>query len=73
MRCLRSPFLVPGILVLALALASTLGVPKNAHAHGRLDRSSPSANSVVTKAPEEVVLYLTEAVDPVFSTIKSWS
>jgi hypothetical protein len=50
----------------AAALLSPL--PANAHAH--LDHAMPAANSVQGKAPKEVVIWFTEALEPKFSTIE---
>ena len=57
-------------VALFLALALSLYLSKPAYAHGELERSEPTANSVVTKAPKEIVLFMSESVDPAFSEIK---
>ena len=62
------PLIAATFAVALVAIASnTFGI---AYAHGDLERSKPRANSVVTRAPEEVVLYMSEAPDAVFSEIK---
>ena len=58
------------LVALFLALALSLYLSKPAYAHGELERSEPTANSVVTKAPKEIVLFMSESVDPAFSEIK---
>lgn len=54
------PFAVAVIL-------ATYGV---AGAHGELERSSPRANSVVTRVPDEVTLHMSESPDAAFSEIR---
>lgn len=48
-------------------LASLPAVP--AHAHARLDHASPAVGSTVT-APNAMVLWFTEKLEPSFSTIE---
>ena len=44
--------------------------PVHVYAHGELERSSPTANSVLTSSPDRVMIQMTEAPDPAFSEIK---
>ncbi|MDR7418204.1 MAG: copper resistance protein CopC [Armatimonadota bacterium] len=53
---------VLGLVAVVLAVA----VPP-ARAHGVLERSLPSANTVIESAPERIVLWFSEPVDPLFS------
>ena len=64
--CLRASILA--VAAISLVLAS--GGSHIARAHGGLDGSNPRANSVVTKAPTEIVLHMSEAPDSAFSEIK---
>lgn len=55
---------------LALVCAGALWAPVTALAHAHLDRAMPAAGSTVKEAPNEVVLWFTEAVEPKFSSIE---
>src|SRR3974377_506589 len=56
-------------LVLAFLALFGLGVSP-VLAHALLLRSIPEANAVLDRAPAQVELFFSEAVDPTFSTIK---
>ena len=64
--CPRSSILA----VAAISILLALGGSHITSAHGGLDGSNPRANSVVTKAPTDVVLHMSEAPDSAFSEIK---
>ena len=53
------------IALLAAAVIGSLG----AHAHGILDRASPSPGSAVRAGPREVSIRFTQRLEPAFSTI----
>jgi methionine-rich copper-binding protein CopC len=56
---------------LALAVVVLFGLAVTpALAHALLVRSIPEANAVLDRAPAQIDLFFSEAVDPVFSTIK---
>ncbi|MDQ3549219.1 MAG: CopD family protein [Chloroflexota bacterium] len=57
--------LLTSILVMLLGLVALL--PNKAEAHAFLDRSEPSANSVLPEQPVEVILWFTEPPEPEFS------
>ncbi len=60
-----------GLAVLAaLAIWTLVQSPFIVHAHGDLESSDPKANAVLTDAPEEVVVNMTESPDLAFSEIK---
>ncbi len=68
---LRSPrVFVLAVVAATLPLVLVLFASETAYAHGELEKSSPRANSVLTSAPDRVVIQMTEAPDPVFSEIK---
>ena len=60
----RAALLTP-ILIMLLGLVALL--PARAEAHAFLDRSEPSANSVLPEQPAEVFLWFTEPPEPEFS------
>ena len=57
------------ILIIALMALLTVGVVP-ALAHALLVRSIPDANAALDRAPAQVELFFSEAIDPAFSTIK---
>lgn len=56
--------------IIAGLCAAILLSPLSAHAHAHLDHATPAAGSVQSPAPKEVVIWLTEALEPKFSTIE---
>ncbi len=56
-------------MILGLCAVALLS-PLPAHAHAHLDHAIPAANSVQAKAPKEVVIWFTEALEAKFSTIE---
>lgn len=58
MRTVSFPFAFAALLAL---------VPAAAEAHAHLNRASPAAGSVMTEAPHEVRLWMSETVEPRFS------
>ncbi len=56
-----------GLSLVGLIIGLTAGLAGVVGAHGVLVRSGPSANAVLPTAPEQVVLWFNEPVDPVFS------
>ena len=60
-------------LAILLALAWAVTTSGDVQAHGDLEKSNPRANSVVTKSPDQVVLFMSEAPEPAFSEIKVFS
>src|SRR5258708_19152729 len=64
MRSLRAVLLVT---VLALAWVGVLASPGEAHA--LLDRSYPAAGASLSRAPQAMLLYFTEAPEPSLSTV----
>ena len=52
----------------SIALLFTLSGSAFAHAH--LDHASPKVGSIVSPAPQEVVLWFTEKLEAAFSTIE---
>src|SRR5512137_1004293 len=53
-----------------VGLISLFAVTGRALAHALLVRSIPDANATLDRAPAQVELFFSEAVDPAFSTIK---
>ena len=64
----RTPIFIA--LTALLALGGVLLTGGVADAHGELERSEPTANAVLTRAPDEIVLHISEAPDPLFSEIE---
>ncbi|MDR7543435.1 MAG: copper resistance protein CopC [Armatimonadota bacterium] len=62
---MRARGLLP-IVLLTLGLWAASAVPVGAH--GVLERSTPPANAVLDRAPDRIVLWFSEPVDPAFST-----
>jgi methionine-rich copper-binding protein CopC len=57
-------------MILGLCAVVLLSPLPPAHAHAHLDHAMPAANSVQAKAPKEVMIWFTEALEPKFSTIE---
>ncbi len=56
---------------LALVLACALSLlPAAARAHAHLDHAAPAIGGAVAAAPNEVVLWFTEDLEPAFSTVE---
>ena len=55
---------------LIVTVFGPLAAPATALAHTHLDHSSPAGGSTVATAPEQVVLWFTETLEPAFSTIE---
>lgn len=53
-----------------LLLCAVLATPAMALAHAHLDRSMPAAGATLKEAPQEVIIWFTEAVEPKFSSIE---
>ena len=69
-RAVRSRRMIMAGLAVGLGLMMAGSLPSVTIAHGELESSRPRANSVLTSAPDQVVIHMTEAADPVFSKIK---
>ena len=65
-RTARAGFL----LAVAGALFWLLLTPGSASAHANLARSEPAANEVLEEAPERIVVWFTEEIEPAFSKIE---
>jgi len=63
MRHLRSK-------LFALVCAGALLAPAAAFAHAHLERSMPAAGAMLKQAPQELMLWFSEAVEPKFSSIE---
>lgn len=57
-------------LAAAAALVSLALAAVSALAHAHLDRAEPAAGSTVPTAPQEVMLWFTQAIEPAFSTVE---
>lgn len=57
------------VVIAGLCLAATLA-PLPALAHAHLDHSTPAAGASLTEAPNDVVLWFTEALEAKFSTVE---
>lgn len=64
MAKMRSVFLV------TLALSAVLGFARPVFAHAALVQAIPAANSSLDRAPAQVELFFSEAVEPAFSVIR---
>ncbi len=58
------------ITVIIASLAVFAGPSRSAQAHAMLDRASPRVGNTVHKAPNQIELWFTEAVEPAFSGIE---
>ena len=55
---------------LAIAAGLAIGLSQAALAHAHLDHASPAVGSQVARAPQEVVIWFTRAIEPAFSSIE---
>lgn len=55
--------------VIVPLLLTALGVTA-AQAHAHLDHANPAVDSIVATAPQEVALFFTQNLEPVFSTVE---
>ena len=62
--------MTPRHLTIAAVCALAWLAPVVAQAHAHLDHASPAVGSTVTKAPKEVAIWFTEALEPKFSSIE---
>ena len=60
-------------LAAAGALSATGLAPGAAPAHSVLVRSEPGRNVTVTRAPEHVMLWFTERIEPAYAKLSVWS
>src|SRR5512136_358201 len=60
------------MLVLALAIALSLGVFQVAFAHAKLDHCTPAVDAAVAQAPAQVVCVMSEEIDTKLSTLSVW-
>ena len=62
-------------LGLLVVLAFALAIPTTAHAHARLERSTPKDKSKLAEAPKQIDLWFSELLDnnPKFNTIEVYS
>ena len=58
------------ILAVAVALLALLWPSGTTYAHANLDRANPSPNSVLDEAPDRVVIWFTEPLEPMLSEIR---
>ena len=58
------------LFILVATASSLLSVPQQVDAHGELIASTPRANSVLTRAPDQVELIVSELPDLAFSSVK---
>lgn len=58
------------LIIIGLVAASQLWLVQIAFAHGDLARADPSPNSVLEQAPDRVVIWFTEPMEPDFSEIQ---
>jgi methionine-rich copper-binding protein CopC len=56
--------------VLFIAAAVLCAMPTFARAHAFLDHANPKVGSTVNPAPQEVVLWFTQQLEPAFSSIE---
>lgn len=59
-----------GPVPLLSGLALVLGFAAGAHAHAFLDRATPAVGSTVRGPPSAVMIWFTEQLEPVFSTVR---
>lgn len=65
---------MPRVLtVVACAAAFSLAWPSPASAHAYLVRSSPTARTIVARAPERVQLWFNERLEPAYSHVSVWN
>lgn len=62
--------MAPNRLIAAAFCIGALLLPARAHAHAHLDHASPAVGSTVATAPNEVMLWFTEKLEPAFSNIE---
>jgi methionine-rich copper-binding protein CopC len=65
-------FLLLGLTFLGLMGALALGT-QAVHAHGKFERSDPRPDAILGNAPNQVVVVLSEAVDPVLIEIRVYN
>jgi copper resistance protein C len=58
------------ITIVIASLAWFAGPSRGAQAHAMLDHASPRVGTTVLKAPREIVLWFTEALEPAFCRIE---
>jgi hypothetical protein len=56
--------------IIVAAIAVLVAFTGNVLAHVALDHASPRVGSTVNSAPQDVVLWFTENIEPTFSTIE---
>jgi copper resistance protein C len=61
---------LPFVTFFVIAVIGTLAAPGAAYAHVKLDHASPAVGSTVAQAPQELVLWFTETLEPAFSSIE---
>jgi methionine-rich copper-binding protein CopC len=61
---------LPFVSFFVIAVVGTLAAPGAAYAHVHLDHAAPAVGSTVASAPQELVLWFTETLEPAFSSIE---
>ena len=56
--------------IVITSITLLLALVGSAFAHAHLDHASPKVGSTISPAPQEVVLWFTEKLEPAFSTIE---